>query len=137
MSDYSHLGNPSDYEHFVVLYSNKNDLDQSNYNEAISEYINARLSRNQLCIYAYIEKDVESAMAELSKRITNYEENLKAGNIMLVDFKPYCLSAMDNNLEPFKELMQVVKEKTRQRPDKHVRIIGRAAGWLYENKYFD
>ncbi len=89
MSNYSYLGNPPGYEHFVILYSNKNELDQSNYNEAISGYINAGLSRNQLCIYTYIEKDVESAMAELSKRITNYTENLKAGNLLLVDIKPY------------------------------------------------
>ena len=44
---------------------------------------------------------------------------------------------MNNNLKPFEELMQVVKEKTKDRSDKHVRIVGRAAGWLYENKYFD
>ena len=28
-----------------------------------------------------------------------------------MDFKPFCSSAIDNNLKPFEELMQVVKEK--------------------------
>jgi len=101
----------------------------------ISEYINAGLARNQLCIYTYIEKDVGLTMTELSKRITNYEKNLKTGNLMLLDFKPFCFSAIDNNLEPFEELVQVVKEITRYRPDKHVRIVGRGTVWLYENEY--
>jgi hypothetical protein len=137
LSDYNSLNNPSDYEHVVILYSNNDDQDPSNYNEVISEYINAGLERNQLCIYTYIEKDAETAMEELSKRITNYKENLRSGNLLLIDFKLFCISAIDNNLKPFEDLMQVVKEKTRDRSDKHVRIVGRAAGWLYENKYFD
>jgi CheY-like chemotaxis protein len=136
LSEYSSLSDPSDYEHIVILYSDKNK-DQSNYNDVISEYINAGLAKNQLCIYTYVEKDVETAMAELSKKIINYEENVKGGNLLLVDFKPFCSSAMDNNLKPFEELMQIVKEKARDRADKHVRIVGRAAGWLYENKHFD
>jgi CheY-like chemotaxis protein len=136
LSDYSSLSDPSDYEHIVILYSDKDD-DQSNYNYVVSEYINAGLAKNQLCVYTYIEKDLETAMAELSKRIMNYEENVKGGNLLLVDFKPFCSSARGNNLKPFEELMQIVKEKTRDRADKHVRIIGRTAGWLYENKHFD
>jgi len=74
-------------------------------------------------------------MTELSKRITNYEKNLKTGNLMLLDFKPFCFSAIDNNLEPFEELVQVVKEITRYRPDKYVRIVRRGNRWLYENEY--
>ena len=136
LSEYSSLSDPSDYEHIVILYSDK-DVDQSNYNDVISEYINAGLAKNQLCIYTYVEKDVETAMAELSKRIMNYEENTKCGNLLLVDFKKFCSSAVDNNLKPFEEFMEVVKEKARDMADKHVRIIGRAASWLYENKHFN
>jgi CheY-like chemotaxis protein len=136
LSEYSSLTDPSDYEHIVILYSDKN-ADQSNYNDVISEYINAGLAKNQLCIYTYIEKDANTAMAELSKRIINYEENIKDGNLLLVDFKPFCCCAIDNNLELFEKLMQIVKQKTRDRSDQHVRIVGRAAGWLYENKHFN
>jgi CheY-like chemotaxis protein len=138
LSDYNSLTAPADYEHIVILYSDKDDdHHQSNYNNVISEYINAGLSKNQLCIYTYVEKDLETAMVELSKRIINYEENVRCGNLLLVDFKPFCSSAMENNLKPFEELMQIVKEKMRDRTDKHVRIVGRAAGWLYENRHFD
>ena len=139
LSDYSSLSTPSDQEHIVLLYSDKNhgNDQESNYNDIISQYINAGLSQNQLCIYTYVEKNAETAMEHLSKRITNYEENVRAGNLMLVDFKPFCSSAMDNSLKPFDELMHIVEEKTRDRVDKRVRIVGRAAGWLYENKHFD
>ncbi|MDQ3873101.1 MAG: response regulator [Thermoproteota archaeon] len=139
LSDYSSLSTPSDQEHIVLLYSDKNDHNGqgSNYNDVISQYINGGLSQNQLCIYTYVEKDAETAMEHLSKKITNYEENVRAGNLLLVDFKPFCSSAMDNSLKPFDELMHIVEEKTRDRVDKRVRIVGRAAGWLYENKHFD
>lgn len=50
-------------------------------------------------------------MAELSKRIINYEENLKTGNLMLVHLKPFCISSMDNNLKPFEELCRLLKKK--------------------------
>lgn len=136
LSEYSSLSDPSDYEHIVILYTDKNG-DQSNYNDVISEYINAGLAKNQLCIYTYIEKDVETATAELSKRIMNYEENINCGKLLLVDFKTFCSSAVDNNLKPFEEFMQVVKEMASDMADKHVSIIGRAAGWLYENRHFN
>jgi CheY-like chemotaxis protein len=136
LSEYSSLKDPSDYEHIVILYTDKNG-DQSNYYDIISEYFNAGLAKNQLCIYTYIENDVKTVMTELSKRIMNYEENIKIENLLMVDFKTYCSSALDNNLKPFEEFMQVIKEKASEMADKHVRIIGRAAGWLYENKHFD
>jgi CheY-like chemotaxis protein len=137
LSDYKTLSNPSDYEHIIIVYSNEEDKVYSNYDDVISEYLNAGLAKNQLCVYTYLENNIESAMKNLGKRIINYEENVKAGNLLLVDFKSFCSSAKDNDLKPFEELMQVVKEKTRDRTDRHVRIVGRAAGWLYENKYFE
>ena len=139
LSDYSSLSAPSDHEHIIILYSdkNQNESHESNYNDVISEYINAGLSKNQLCIYTYLEEDVEAAMEELSKRIIKYEDNVRAGNLLLIDFKPFCSSARDSNLKPLEELIHEVKEKTRDRVDKHVRIVGRAAGWLYENKHFN
>ncbi|GEM_PF-239930 len=137
LSDYSSLSEPSDFEHFVILYSEDKESSSSNYNEVISEYINNGLAKNQLCIYTYIEENIESAMADLSRKITNYEENVRKGNLILVDFKPFCEAAKANNLKPFQDLMQFVSEKNRNREDQHVRIVGRAAGWLYENKYFE
>ena len=138
LSDYTSLTSPSDYEHIVVLYSGDGDNSSipSTYHDIIAEYINAGLAKNQPCVYTYIEKDAETAMAALSQRIANYEENLRNGNLLLVDFKPYCASAMMGDLKPFEELMRVVEEKARNKKDKHARIVGRAAGWLYENKYF-
>lgn len=53
-------------------------------------------------------------MAELSRRIINYEENLKTGNLMLVHLKPFCISSMDNNLKPFEELCRLLKKNSRQ-----------------------
>jgi CheY-like chemotaxis protein len=137
LSDYSSLRSPADYEHFVILYSEDKDSSESNYNEVISEYINGGLAKNQLCIYTYTEENAEIAMSDLSKKITNYEENVKKGNLLLVDFKPFCESAKEMRLKPFQDLMEFVKEKNRNRADQHVRIVGRAAGWLYENKHFD
>ncbi|MFL6325334.1 MAG: hypothetical protein ACJ72C_11325 [Nitrososphaeraceae archaeon] len=54
---------------------------------------------------------MDTAMAELSRRIINYEENLKTGNLMLVHLKPFCISSMDNNLKPFEELCRLLKKK--------------------------
>jgi len=137
LSDYSSLKTPSDLEHIVILYSEEKDSADSSYNEVISEYINSGLAKGQLCVYSYIEQTAQEAMAQLSQRIVDYERNVRQENLLLVDFKPFCEQAKLDNLKPFEELMQDIKEKNKDRADQHVRIVGRAAGWLYEHKYFD
>jgi hypothetical protein len=137
LSDYSSLVAPSDFEHLVILYSEEKESAESNYNEVISEYINSGLARDQLCVYTYIEQTAQEAMAKLSQEIESYEQNVAEGNLLLVDFKPYCEHAKADNFKPFEDFMQYIKEKNGKRKDQHVRIVGRAAGWLYENQHFD
>lgn len=137
LSDYSSLVSPTDYEHLVLLYSEEKDSAESNYNEVISEYINSGLAKGQLCVYTYIEQTAQEAMAQLSHKIVDYERNIEQENLLLVDFKPFCEHAKSDNLKPFEDLMHYIKEKNKNRADQHVRMVGRAAGWLYENQHFD
>jgi len=50
-------------------------------------------------------------MIERSERTMNYEENIKGENLLMVDFKTHCSPALDNNLKPFEEFIQVIKER--------------------------
>jgi len=117
--------------HVIVTYSKKEKLD-----DLVISFLNEGLKIEQLCIYASVNLD-DSIIKKLSSKLTDYEENIKNENLLVIDLKPHISSVLDNNLEPFEELKKSVLSNISQRTQKHVRFYGDLAGYLFENKHFE
>ena len=83
------LLNPSTNAHIILIHESLLDLDT-----AIATYINEGLKRGQLCIHASVSLANDGYLDNFSTRITNYEENLEKGNLILVDMASYYVNIM-------------------------------------------
>ena len=102
------LLNPSTNAHIILIYENQFDLDN-----AISTYINEGLKRGQICVHASVSLANEGYLENFSSQITNYQENLEKGNLVVVDLVPYYINAMVGNLESFNKLKEEIICKAR------------------------
>ncbi len=133
--NYDALITPSTNMHLILLYDEQDDLDK-----AISAYINEGLKRGQICIHASVSLANEGYLENFSSQITNYQENLKNGNLIVVDLVPYYVNAMVGNLESFNKLKEEMifnVHKDKNRKDKHVRLTADCATLLLKNKHFE
>jgi hypothetical protein len=73
----------------------------------------------------------------MSSRITNYEQNVKAGNLMVIDFAPFYDAALRHDLTPYKKVGQELERMRGKKKDMEVRYVGDATGRLFGNKHFD
>jgi CheY-like chemotaxis protein len=122
-------------KHAVLLYQNKTNLDL-----ACAQYINQGLRERQLCIYASVYCSDSSHLSNIISQITNYQENIRMRNLLLVDLKPFYECAMKGDLTPFEELeMQLQKElvKRRSADNNGILIIADCADNLFANQFFD
>lgn len=139
MSLSSNLTNIPSNEHIKLLYNNEKER-----NHAAVNYINKGLKDGYHCIYASInayESESSSNISSLSSNIDNYKENIKSGELRIINFKSYFQSALQGDLSLFKKLKSEM-EKTlchRQSEGKKGAILAfaDAACFLSYNKYFD
>jgi hypothetical protein len=109
----SHLTNIPLNEHVMLLY----DIDDERNNAAI-DYINRGLKSGYQYIYASInayDSESSSNISNLSCKIDNSKENIKNGELQVVDFKPYYESALNGDLSPFKKLKTEMEKTLCQR----------------------
>jgi KaiC/GvpD/RAD55 family RecA-like ATPase len=133
--NYDALITPSNNMHLILLYAKQDDLDK-----AISAYINEGLKRGQTCVHASVSLANEGYLENFSSQITNYQENIEKGNLIVIDLVPYYVNAMVGNLESFnklKEEMIFKANKDTNRKDKHIRLIADCATLLLKNKHFE
>ena len=100
------------------------------------KFINEGLKRNQFCVYAAL-KDIDNEKKKLSERITDFDENIGNGNLLIIDLKEFYISVLENNFESFNNLLEMMNEKIKDRSDKRVRLCGFLTGFFYEKKHFD
>lgn len=112
------------------------DSDQQRDHEVI-RFINEGLARGQLCIYGTIHAKDKEYFKTLSSRITDYEENLKKGNLLVMDFVPFYIAAMSHDLTPYKEVQKQLEKTLKEKNDMKVRYVGDATGYLFKNGHFD
>jgi KaiC/GvpD/RAD55 family RecA-like ATPase len=133
--NYDALITPSNNMHLILLYAKQDDLD-----EAISAYINEGLKRGQTCVHASVSLANEGYLENFSSQITNYQENIEKGNLIVIDLVPYYVNAMVGNLESFnklKEEMIFKANKDINRKDKHIRLTADCATLLLKNRHFE
>lgn len=129
------LINPISNLHIILLYEHQSDLD-----DAIITYVNEGLRKGQICVHASVSLRNEDYLENFSSKITNYQENIEKGNLMIVDLAPFYINAMVGNLESFdrlKEQIINIANKDVDRVDKHVRLTADCATLLLKNKHFN
>ncbi len=130
---YNIIDDPPNNEHILLLYNNEDERDK-----LAAKYINEGLNRGQLCVYASVmNPDTRSLNDTLKARITDFENNIKEGNLLLVKLSTHYVGALAGDLEPFNTMERELTDRAKIRKDKHVRIVADCASFLYENKHFD
>ena len=127
---HSPLVNPYSNNHIILVCDNEHECDN-----AIIKYINEGFKRDQLCVLTLNRN--KKAMARLSSKISNYDENVNKGNLIILDPKKLYISALDMNMKPFDDLKNQVIIRIKNRLDKRVRVVGDCVSMLFKNKHFD
>jgi CheY-like chemotaxis protein len=125
----------SSSQHALILYDNNSERDLVSV-----KYVNLGLEEKQLCIYASMNAyDDTSYLAKISSQINDYEENINKGNLLIVDLKPFCNSALIGDLTPFENFyIQLLQQLKKSRDGKcGVLIVADCADNLFRNKHFD
>src|SRR5919197_5442094 len=104
------LLNRSFREHVMLLCNNHNECDS-----AAVDFMNEGLRAGQLCIYASVFNGDKPHINKISPKFQNYQENIEKGNLVMIDFLPFCESAKASNLAVFEQLKELVEELLRKR----------------------
>lgn len=126
-------------EHVMLLYDSDDER-----NIVAAHYINEGLKSGQLCVYASVGA-LDSAskwhISRISSMIVDYEGNVRKGNLVVVDFKPFSESAQKGEFEPFMQLKVQLEEMLNQRiadgRGDRMLVFADAACTLSENGEFD
>src|SRR5438876_233450 len=115
-----------DGKHMALFY----DTEQQRDNEII-RFLNEGLANSQLCIYGTIHVTDQEYFRTLTSRITDYDANVRKGNLMVVDFVPFYSAALKRDLTPYREVGQRLEQLIKDKPDMKVRYVGDATGYLF------
>lgn len=129
---YDLIENPPTHGHIAILYDNE-DYRYT----LVTDYINGGLKRRQLCVYASIQCHNDAHLRKIKSNIINFDDNIKDENLLAINLSSYYVAAMTNDLSPFDKLKDDILQRTKDRQDKHVRIVADCAPFLYQNKHFD
>jgi hypothetical protein len=119
-------------KHMAFFYDSEQQRD-----DEIIRFINRGLADSQLCIYGTIHVTDKEYFKRMSSRITDYEQNVKKGNLMVIDFVPFYTAALKHDLTPYKEVGKALKEILKYKKHTKVRYVGDATGYLFKNEQFD
>ncbi|HVX02103.1 MAG TPA: hypothetical protein VHA09_03030 [Nitrososphaera sp.] len=104
----------------------------------IVNYINGGLRNRELCFYASASVRKKLHMETISSKIENYDDEIKNGNLLVVELAPLYLYAVMYNASLLDDVKQLLAQKiSMQKKSQPFRFIGDAAGSLFENGEFD
>ena len=128
----SFLINPPINKHILLLYDNQAALES-----LIAEHINEGLKSGQLCVFGSIHLRDHEFIESFSSLIVDYKENVKKGNLLIIDLAPFYISAVMGDMTPFENAKKMLAEKVGHRSDKRIRFVGDGAGFLFKNRHFE
>ena len=127
-----------DGNHVMLIYEN----DDAKL-EAAAHFINEGLENHQFCIYASVHAfDTHSKLgsSSLASKITDYDRNVKEGNLMILDFKPFYDAAVTSNLSPFillkHKLEDILNDRISKGMTDKIMVYADAACCLTEHREF-
>jgi len=126
-------------QHVMLLYHSDEER-----NAAAVDYINEGLKKGHLCVYASVgayDSTSKWHYSNLSSKIENFEENVKQGNLVIIDFKLFFEAARRGDPTHFNQLKAQLEAMLKQRiaegrGDK-ILAFADAACTLSENKEFE
>lgn len=128
-----------DGNHVMLLYED----DDARLNVA-AHFINKGLRNHQFCIYASVhafEAESKLGASSLASRVMDYEKNIKEGNLMLLDFKPFYDAAAVSDLSPFAllkdKLESILKNRISNGMYDKIMVYADAACCLTERREFN
>lgn len=121
-----------EHSHIALVYDNEIERHQ-----AVADYLNEGLKKGQLCYYCSVYNRDEDHLTKLAPLIVDYEENVKSGNLVIVDFAPFYIAAVCGDLSPFEQVADKIEQAVKSRGDKHARLVGDCVCFLFKNKHFD
>ncbi|WP_148701508.1 MEDS domain-containing protein [Candidatus Nitrososphaera evergladensis] len=124
-------------EHVMLLY----DSDQVR-DEVAAHYINEGIDEGQLVIYASVDAEDLAHLARLASRITEYQENISQGNLLIVSLKQCYQNALAGDLSPFGDIKKLVERASKERLDAgkgdgRAIIVADCADTLSKNEKFE
>ncbi len=144
LADMSHeekprLFHPAYRKHVMLLYHTDEER-----NTAAVDYINEGLKSDHLCVYASVgayDSASKWHYSNLSSSIENFEENIKQGNLVIIDFKPFFEASRRGDSTLFNQLKSQLETMLQLRiaegkGDK-ILAFADAACTLSENKEFE
>lgn len=134
--DMSGLLNPSYHEHVMLLYDYEEQRDK-----IAIDYINEGLSKGQLAVYASVYASDALHMSKILPRITDHEQNINHGNLLILSLGRFYKRALAGDLEPFRDLRalleEIVRERTAAGRSGEVVVVADCADTLSRNEEFD
>lgn len=134
-----HLPNHAYRQHVMLLYDSDDERKAT-----VIDYINEGLKNGQLCIYASVgayDSASKWHYSNLSSKIENFEENVKQGNLVIIDFKPFFEAARKGDPTIFNQLKSQLETMRKQRIEEgkgdKILAFTDAACTLSENKEFE
>lgn len=118
--------------HIALVYDTEVERHQ-----AVADFLNVGLKKGQLCYYCSVYNRDEDHLAKLAPLILDYHENIKSGNLVVVDFTPFYIAAMSDDLTPFEQVANIIEQAVKSRGDKHARLVGDCVCFLFKNSHFD
>lgn len=119
-------------EHMALLYDDEQQRDGE-----IIRFINEGMQAGELCIYGTIHVRDKEYFQSMASRIVDYKENVKKGNLLVVDFAPFYIAALANDLTPYMEVHKQLEAMFSANREMKVRYVGDATGFLFRNRHFD
>src|SRR5687768_1041118 len=88
-----------EHSHIALVYDTETDR-----HRAVANFLNEGLKKGQLCYYCSVYTRDEGHLEKLAPLIVDYEQNIRSGNLKIIDFASFYISAMCGDLSPFEQV---------------------------------
>ena len=83
--------------------------------EAAKKYLNYSLEKDIFVIYASVNLQQSFYQSKLHRMISNCDQNIADGNLMIFELKPFFESAALGDMEPYEDLKLLLEEIIKER----------------------
>jgi len=122
--------------HLMLLYEEEDTL-----NQEISQVLADALKTGRLCAYASVHASETDHIEKISRNIPDFHKHVREGDLVIINFRPFYDSMLQNDLTLFEKLKQDLEEKVYDRSrigkNSNVLVVADCAGNLTKGKYFD
>lgn len=132
MSQLDSFLNPPVGTHVALVYDKLEEKDF-----LVAQFINAGLAKGELCAYGTVRYRIPGHLETMSSMIKDYDRHVKEGNLIVIDFAPFYLSAIMDDFGPFASAKEMLEQKLQGRKNKQVRITGDAVELMFDSDEFD